>query len=71
MQDMDLISLVDFMRVSACGFAAKSLEEAQELAVKVTEVSHNHPESIKAAKAVAYFLSKVHSLGNYKIHQTP
>ena len=41
------------MRVSACGFAAKSLEEAQELAVKVTEVSHNHPESIKAAKAVA------------------
>ena len=41
------------MRVSACGFAAKSLEEAQELAEKVTEVSHNHPESIKAAKAVA------------------
>ena len=41
------------MRVSACGFASKSLEEAQDLAVKVTEVSHNHPESIKAAKAVA------------------
>lgn len=41
------------MRVSACGFAAKSLEEAKELAVKVTEVSHNHPESLKAAEAVA------------------
>ena len=41
------------MRVSACGFAARSLDEAKQLARKVTEVSHNHPESIKAAEAVA------------------
>ena len=41
------------MRVSACGFAAKSLDEAKDLAKKVTEVTHNHPESIKAAEAVA------------------
>lgn len=41
------------VRVSACGFAAKSLEEAKKLAAKVTEVSHNHPESIKASEAIA------------------
>lgn len=41
------------MRVSACGFAATSMDEAKELAIKVTEVTHNHPEGIKAAEAVA------------------
>jgi len=41
------------MRVSACGWAAGSLEEAKEMARKVTEVTHNHPEGIKGAEAVA------------------
>ena len=41
------------MRVSPVGFAASSLEEAKELARKVTEVTHNHPEGIKAAEATA------------------
>lgn len=41
------------MRVSACGFAAKSLDEAISLARKVTEVTHNHPEGIKGAQATA------------------
>ncbi|MDR1705019.1 MAG: ADP-ribosylglycohydrolase family protein [Clostridiales bacterium] len=41
------------MRVSPAGFAAKSLEEAEELAEIVTEVTHNHPEGIKGAKATA------------------
>ena len=41
------------MRVSACGFAAESLEQAKELSRKVTEVSHNHPEGLKGAEAVA------------------
>ena len=41
------------MRVSPCGFAASSLEEAVELARKVTEVTHDHPEGIKAAEATA------------------
>lgn len=41
------------MRVSPAGFAASSLEEAKELARKVTEVTHNHPEGIKAAEATA------------------
>jgi len=41
------------MRVSACGFAAKSIEEAKQLSHAVTAVTHNHPEGIKGAEAVA------------------
>ncbi len=41
------------MRVSPCGFAARSLEEAKLMARKVTEVTHNHPEGLKGAEAVA------------------
>lgn len=41
------------MRVSSCGIVAKSIEEAKLLSKKVTEVTHNHPEGIKGAEAVA------------------
>lgn len=41
------------MRVSAAGFAAKSLDEALKLARRSAEVSHNHPEGIKGAQATA------------------
>ena len=41
------------MRVSACGFAATSLEDARHLAYNVTYVTHNHYEGIKGAEAVA------------------
>ena len=41
------------MRVTACGEVASSLDEAERLADAVTKVSHNHPEGIKGAKAVA------------------
>ena len=41
------------MRVSPCAYAAKTLEEAIELSRAVTEVTHNHPEGIKGAEAVA------------------
>ncbi len=41
------------MRVSACGFAADSVEEAIALSKAVTEVTHNHPEGIKGAEATA------------------
>lgn len=41
------------MRVSGCGFAASSLEEAKELSRRVTEVTHNHPEGLKGAEATA------------------
>ena len=41
------------MRVSGAGFAARTPDEAKELARKVTAVSHNHPEGMKGAEAVA------------------
>ena len=41
------------MRVSACGYAARSLEEATHLAEISAAVSHNHPEGIKGAQATA------------------
>jgi ADP-ribosyl-[dinitrogen reductase] hydrolase len=41
------------MRVSACGFAAKTLDEALGLAKRSAEVTHNHPEGIKGAQATA------------------
>ena len=41
------------MRVSPVGFAAASLEDAMRRATHVAEVTHNHPEGIKGAQAVA------------------
>ncbi len=41
------------MRVSACGYAAESLEEALKLAAESAEVTHDHPEGVKGAQAVA------------------
>lgn len=41
------------MRVSACGYAACSLDEALSLSQTSAEVSHNHPEGIKGAQATA------------------
>ena len=41
------------MRVSPCGFAAKSLEDAENLARISAEVTHNHPEGVKGAQATA------------------
>ena len=41
------------MRVSSCGYVAESLEEALVLAKASAEISHNHPEGIKGAQAIA------------------
>ena len=41
------------MRVSSVGMYAKSLDEALELARITASVTHNHPEGIKGAQAVA------------------
>ena len=41
------------MRVSPCGIAAESLEEAIALARDVTGVTHNHPDGLKGAEATA------------------
>ena len=40
------------MRVSACGWAGRTLDEAFAFSDAVTGVTHNHPEGIKAARAV-------------------
>jgi len=40
------------MRVSACAWAAETLEEALAMARSVTEVTHDHPEGLKGAEAV-------------------
>jgi ADP-ribosyl-[dinitrogen reductase] hydrolase len=57
------------MRVSPAGFIANSVDEAIELAHRVTEVTHNHPEGMKgaAATAVAIYLAKTqHSVGQIR-----
>lgn len=41
------------MRVSSAAFLASSEEEAIELATKLTEITHDHPEGIKGACATA------------------
>lgn len=48
------------MRVSAIGYYFKTLDEVLEEAKKSAEVTHNHPEGIKGAQAIAsaIFLAK-------------
>lgn len=41
------------MRVSPCGWVAKTLHEAEILAEESAKVTHSHPEGIKGAQAVA------------------
>ena len=41
------------MRIGPCGFAAKSIDQAKRLSRAVTEVTHDHPEGLKGAEAVA------------------
>lgn len=41
------------MRVSPCGYAAESIDDVKTLSAMVTESSHNHPEGIKGAEAIA------------------
>ena len=49
------------MRVSACGWAGRTLDEVKAMSRAVTEVTHNHPEGIKGAQAVAaaIFLARI------------
>ena len=41
------------MRISPVGWVAESEEEVKMLSKKVTEISHNHPDGIKGAEAIA------------------
>lgn len=51
------------MRVSAAGFAATSVEDAKDIAKKITEITHNHPEGMKGAEAtaIAVYMAKTGS----------
>jgi len=48
------------MRMSACGWAGRTIDEVKAMSRAVTEVTHNHPEGIKGAEAtaVATFLAR-------------
>lgn len=48
------------MRVGCCGIVGKDIDEVKKLSKIVTEVSHNHLESLKAVEAVsiAVFMAK-------------
>ena len=56
------------MRVSPAGLYATTLDEALRLATVSAEVSHNHPEAVGAARAVAaaVFMAR-HGAGNGEI----
>ena len=71
------------MRVSPVGLYAKTLDEALALAALTASVSHNHPEGVKGAQAIAtsMFLCKqgkskeeikdyVESTFGYNLHRT-
>ena len=49
------------MRVSACGWAGRTLDEVKAMSRAVTEVTHNHPEGMRGAEAtaVATFLARI------------
>lgn len=48
------------MRVSAAGWLGSTLKEALALADRITEITHNHPQGMKGARAVthAIFLAR-------------
>ena len=41
------------MRISCVGLISETIEQVKDLSYKVTSVTHNHPEGIKGAEAVA------------------
>ena len=51
------------MRISPVGFCARTEEEVRKLTAAVTSVTHNHPEGIKGAQAVAaaIFMARIGS----------
>lgn len=55
------------MRVSPCGYFAKSFDEALQLAQISAEVTHSHPEGIIGAQAVAASIFLLRNNEQYKI----
>lgn len=61
------------MRISPVGLIARDVSEAKSLARAVTEITHNHPEGLKAAEAVAVAMvlaKSQHSLAEIKNYVT-
>ncbi len=59
------------MRVSPVGWYADSLEECEKLAAATAQVTHNHPEGVKGAVAVAgaiYLARTGHSMEEIKAY---
>ena len=58
------------MRAAACGWLAQSLEDALDLGRRSAMITHNHPEGIKGAQAVAtaIYLARTGS-AKAEIHQ--
>jgi len=48
------------MRASACGWVAYTLNDALDLGKRSAEITHNHPEGIKGAQAVAVAIHLAH-----------
>lgn len=44
------------MRISPVGIVAKNKDELKDMSYKITSVSHNHPDGIKGAEAVAMMI---------------
>jgi len=59
------------MRVSACGWLYDDYQEAIKAAIRVTEITHNHPEGIKGAVATTAAIysfrhgASVHDVKNF------
>jgi len=59
------------MRISPVAYVANSVEEVKFLSHLITEVTHNHPEGIKAAEAIAiatYLAKTNHSKKDIKTY---
>ena len=57
------------MRISPVGWIANSEEEVKVLLKTVTEITHNHPEGIKGAEAVAMLYNALHGVSKKEIKE--
>ena len=62
------------MRISAVGWMANNLTEVQYLSLMVSEITHNHPDGLKGAEAIATAIFMAlhgyskEEIGDYMIH---
>ena len=58
------------MRISPLGWIANSEEEVKVLLKTVIEITHNHPEDIKGAEAVAMLYNALHGVSKKEIKES-